>query len=357
MKKFGLFLMCAFFALSGLNAEAVDNGEDNGYGGDPAPINIREDSILVVMDQDGKNTFELTVPTELGYQEIVFPYGTDLANLTFRLDYEKIQFSIDDEVKAAHNLQDEWLEVDKGFYDYIRKNDLDRIAKYSEGDSGCIYLVNGGITLKDGETYTISLEGTEQYAVVKNETKDYCDKSYYFNIQQGRKFAFKVRVAGPPVLEGETLEVTKGAEAECSVRVDKEFSSFKGATCNGKLLVKDKDYTAKSGSTIVTLSAEYLKTLEPGEYTIKVLFDDCESEPATLKIVSKGAADDGTDNSETGNKDTSDTDKNKNDTDKIIDNGKTGNPKTGDYKTPEIWLAIIAGMVLMVGFAAKKRKI
>lgn len=39
-------------------------------------------------------------------------------------------------------------------------------------------------------------------------------------------------------------------------------------------MVDAKNYTAVSGSTIVTLSADYLKTLSTGNHTLTVLFND-----------------------------------------------------------------------------------
>ena len=61
------------------------------------------------------------------------------------------------------------------------------------------------------------------------------------------------------------------------------FDHFAGAKMDGKTLVRDKDYTAKRGSTIITLKAETLEALSSGEHVFTSVFDDAESE-ITLTI-------------------------------------------------------------------------
>ena len=43
---------------------------------------------------------------------------------------------------------------------------------------------------------------------------------------------------------------------------------------NGNELERGTDYTDRSGSTIITLTESYLKTLAPGEYTMTAYFTD-----------------------------------------------------------------------------------
>ncbi len=54
------------------------------------------------------------------------------------------------------------------------------------------------------------------------------------------------------------------------------FSHFTGVKVDGNLL-GEANYTAVSGSVIVTLSVDYLKTLAAGEHTIEIMFDDASS--------------------------------------------------------------------------------
>ena len=56
------------------------------------------------------------------------------------------------------------------------------------------------------------------------------------------------------------------------------FSHFTGVRLDGALLEKDRDYTAVSGSTVVTLRAAVLETLTAGTHTAEIVFDDGTAE-------------------------------------------------------------------------------
>ena len=74
------------------------------------------------------------------------------------------------------------------------------------------------------------------------------------------------------------LEVTvKRSEAN-----ETGFSHFTGILLDGAALAPE-DYTVTEGETVFTVKAEKLQTLEVGEHTITVNFDDGKAE-AVLKI-------------------------------------------------------------------------
>lgn len=77
--------------------------------------------------------------------------------------------------------------------------------------------------------------------------------------------------------EGLTLTVKRSVADETC------FSHFIGVALDGKTLVRDKEYTAAPGSTIITINAEVLDALAAGKHTITVMFDDGE-EQVTLEI-------------------------------------------------------------------------
>ena len=92
----------------------------------------------------------------------------------------------------------------------------------------------------------------------------------------------KALAAGNPdineykVLEGvnQTLRINK--IKDLIIKIEASFDLFK---TNGKVYINDElldenNYTAKEGSTIITLKEDYLKTLSKGTYTLKVTFDD-----------------------------------------------------------------------------------
>ena len=62
-------------------------------------------------------------------------------------------------------------------------------------------------------------------------------------------------------------------EEGITFRVDGDYSKFSGVDVDGKAL-DNSNFSAKSGSTIITLKPEYLKTLSDGAHVIKIRFSD-----------------------------------------------------------------------------------
>lgn len=75
------------------------------------------------------------------------------------------------------------------------------------------------------------------------------------------------------VIEGANGTWKQNSDSTLTFRANGEFSKFTGIKVDDQL-VDAKNYTAVSGSTIVTLSADYLKTLSTGNHTLTVLFND-----------------------------------------------------------------------------------
>jgi LPXTG-motif cell wall-anchored protein len=77
---------------------------------------------------------------------------------------------------------------------------------------------------------------------------------------------------------------TKGSSKTLGFTANGLFKLFKEVRVDGNVLVKDTDYTAISGSTIVTLKQSYLDTLSVGKHKLEVFYDilgeehiaDCE---------------------------------------------------------------------------------
>ncbi len=58
------------------------------------------------------------------------------------------------------------------------------------------------------------------------------------------------------------------------IDVDDSYEHFDSLVLDGKTLTRDKDYTARQGSTIITIKAATLSALSEGEHTINVVFDN-----------------------------------------------------------------------------------
>lgn len=76
-------------------------------------------------------------------------------------------------------------------------------------------------------------------------------------------------------LEGTNEKWTQNSDATITFRANGDFSKFTGVKIDGTL-IDAKHYTAVSGSTIITLKADYLKTLSASTHKLTVVYTDGE---------------------------------------------------------------------------------
>lgn len=77
------------------------------------------------------------------------------------------------------------------------------------------------------------------------------------------------------IIEGANSAWSQNSDGTLTFRADGDFAKFTGVKVDGNPVPADQ-YTAVAGSTIVTFSAEYLKTLSAGAHTLTVVFNDGE---------------------------------------------------------------------------------
>ena len=139
------------------------------------------------------------------------------------------------------------------------------------------------------------------------------------------------------IIDGANGTWTQNSDGTLTVRANGEFSKFAGVMVDGKPLIAGKDYTAKSGSTIVTLSKDYLATLSVGRHYLTVLFNDNGS-CGTYFTVVKAASD--------NNPGTA-----------VTPDNTTNNPQTGDHSGIVLAVAVLlvsGGALTVLGIAKKK---
>lgn len=91
-----------------------------------------------------------------------------------------------------------------------------------------------------------------------------------------------------PVLEGAAQTVDTTKDGTLSIRIDCPMEKFVGVEMDG-VIVDPKYYTVTSGSTIVTFTSEYVKTLKAGGHAVTVNFTDGS---ATVNVEVKDVASD-----------------------------------------------------------------
>lgn len=92
--------------------------------------------------------------------------------------------------------------------------------------------------------------------------------------------------------ESEKQELNIKDKGSITFTIDADYEAFKNGGkvfVDGKELSSDK-YTAKSGSTIITLDEEYAKSLEKGEHTLTVEFTNNAKVTTTFTVVEKEVA-------------------------------------------------------------------
>ncbi|MCF0229678.1 MAG: InlB B-repeat-containing protein [Parasporobacterium sp.] len=79
------------------------------------------------------------------------------------------------------------------------------------------------------------------------------------------------------IIEGENQSFTKGSATDIVIRCNGEIEYFMGVQVDGADLAAD-NYTAVSGSTILTLKKSYTDTLSVGTHKVKLLYNDASVE-------------------------------------------------------------------------------
>jgi len=154
-------------------------------------------------------------------------------------------------ILTAVNVGTKKSEVFKGFHTQYTGSALD----YDSTDGGIIYETRF-------DYYTrCTYEFTFQY--VKEEV---IPKEYKFT-------------------EGANQTYTIDESKNATFRIDADYSLFTNKVYVNNKLVDSTNYDSKSGSTVITLKDEYLKTLSVGEHTLKATFTD--GGEATTKFIVK----------------------------------------------------------------------
>ena len=151
------------------------------------------------------------------------------------------------------------------------------------------------------------------------------------------------------IIDGANSSWTYDSDGNITIRGNGDFSKFTGVKVDGNLIDRS-NYTAKEGSTIITLKASYLNTLSAGTNTVEILWTDGSA--STTFTIKANTSDNSNNNQNDNNNSDSSDDKPSSGTDKK----DVTAPKTGD-NTPSAWLFILlilsgTGLIITV----KKRR-
>ena len=157
----------------------------------------------------------------------------------------------------------------------------------------------------------------------------YCDgcKKYFSdeNAESEIKLNDTVIVKlAPSIIKGDGQTVTEGDKKALEFTSDAAFEDFIRVEIDGKT-IDESNYTVKSGSTVVTLNADYVSTLSAGEHTLGIV---SQSGTATAKFTVNEKVE------------------------------ETKSPKTGDDSNIFLWLALlfVSGGTTAAMFVGRKKR-
>lgn len=147
------------------------------------------------------------------------------------------------------------------------------------------------------------------------------------------------------IVEGANGTWTQNSDGTLTFRANGDFDKFTGVKVDGTL-IDAKNYTAVSGSTVITLKADYLKTLSAGTHKIIVVYTDgeCSANFEVKKAASEQAKPSEGDKSDTttptGGKDTT-------------------SPQTGDNSNLALWFAVLfiscSGVITFAVYSRRRK--
>lgn len=170
---------------------------------------------------------------------------------------------------------------------------------------GATITPNGAVAVSYGETQEFTITANSGYKLIKvlvdevDKTADMVgDTLKLTNITSNINLEVVVEKIVYEVTEGANQKYTITKNNEAKFKINADFRLFDdGKVYVDNELVDPKNYTAESGSTIITLKKEFVDTLSVGEHTLKVVFNDGGEAITTFNVARVTVP---TDNPQTG---------------------------------------------------------
>ena len=234
-------------------------------------------------------------------------------------------------------------------------------------------LADAGLTLT-GSTLNPAV-GTLEWIddagnVLPNDTKVEVNKNYKWRFKPEDNYytALTGEITLYPVyriIDGADSSWTQSTDGSGSIKIrgNGEFSKFVDVKVDGNV-VDPTNYTAREGSTIIELHADYLKTLSEGPHTFEIAWTDgTASTGFTVAKNTSGNDDTGNNGNDDSNKDSNnDSSNNNSGSNNTAGNGDNtaqtlpGSPNTGDASGLWIILFVASAAGLAVMLVRRKKQ-
>ena len=312
----------------------------------------------IIAINETKSTFKLDSSKFNGKLDIEFERRNIAVNTTVKNVYEDISskgvIDLTDgkEYVIDFSKNDELTEGLKSFADldktlYYKRDNKGLLATENESEAvikivgnksenkAILTAVNVGT--KKGEVFkgfhtkytgsALNYDGTEGGIINETRTDYYTRCTYDFTFQYVKE---EVSPKEYKFTEGANQTYTIDESKNATFRIDADYSLFTNKVYVDNKLVDSTNYDSKSGSTVITLKDEYLKTLSVGEHTLKVAFSDNGEAITKFTIKEKQQGTNIEDNENTKNEENQENNNLPNNDVKKDNTITNTNPKTGD---------------------------
>ena len=120
----------------------------------------------------------------------------------------------------------------------------------------------------EAKAATVTQEGNIEYYYCSLCLKYFADSNASKQIDKDSVVTSKL---APEIIAGDKCIIDKNSDKAITFKSNAAFSDFVKVELDGRELVKDKDYTVKAGSIIVTLNPDLIKKLSTGEHVIGIV--------------------------------------------------------------------------------------
>ena len=365
--------------------------EDTGSVVGPAPVKLNINGwyypITTSILEETKSTFKLESSKFRGTLDVKLVRTRTVVNTTVKNVYNDISskgvidltggqeyvidFSKDDELT---NGLKSFADLDKTLY-YKRDNEgllatdneseaVIKIVGNKSENKAILTAVNVGT--KKSEVFkgfhtkytgsALNYDGTDGGIINETRTDYYTRCTYEFTFQYVKE---EVDSKEYKFIEGANQIYTIGESNNATFRIDADYSLFTNKVYVDNKLVDSTNYDSKSGSTVITLKDEYLKTLSVGEHTLKVAFSDNGEAITKFTIKEKQQNTNTEDNKNTENEENKEDNNLPNNNVKKDNTITNTNPKTGDNVIVYFVMLSIAilGIITLALVNAKRKKL
>ena len=225
-------------------------------------VTVRVEETLLTLDKE--YSLEYADNTEVGEGKVIV---TGIATGGYTGTVE-VPFSIvekEDEQESVA-LEESHVKLDKAEFTFDGKA-IEPAVTVTVGDK---------VLVKDTD-YTLTFENNdkagEAFAVVTAKE----GSGYTGTVRV--KFTIKEAPKAPEytITKGNAAKWTLKSTKALSFTASGDFDKFVGVAVDG-VRISDSHYTAKKGSTVITLKSAYLNTLKAGNHTIVIHFEDGKAE-------------------------------------------------------------------------------